>query len=188
MPRITLLPWREEQRQKGKKEFGLALFGALLLAAGATLGTQVYYQQKISDQNQRIQILNSEIDDLNEKIAEIDQLEAQKRRLLARMEVIEQLEATTPEAVILIDTLVDAIPAGTWLTEIRQQGTNVNLAGRAQSNARVAEFLRNLDGSPWISGPPRLEEIINDGTGPIRDGRFNIEVTQVRLTDDQEAQ
>jgi Tfp pilus assembly protein PilN len=36
---INLLPWREELRQKRKKEFGLALLGALLLAGAITLGT-----------------------------------------------------------------------------------------------------------------------------------------------------
>jgi type IV pilus assembly protein PilN len=187
MPRINLLPWREEQRQKRKKEFGLALVGALLLAAGATLGTQLYYTQQIAYQNERLRILDTEIEDLNAKIAEINQLETQKRRLLARMEVIERLENTTPEAVTLVDSLVDTIPSGTWLTEAKQQGARITLTGLAQSNARISDFMRNIDESPWIRDP-FLDDIVNDGTGPIRDGRFNLLITQVRLNDDEEAQ
>ena len=187
MPMINLLPWREELRQKRKKEFGLAMVGALLLAAGATLGTQLFYGQKISNQNQRIDILNSEIEVLNEAIAEIEQLEAQKRRLIARMEVIEQLEATTPEAVTLIDSLVETIPDGSYLTEATQEGTLITVTGMAQSNARVADFLRNIDRSPWIRDPD-LKGITNDRTGPIDDGQFTLEITQVRLNEDEETQ
>jgi Tfp pilus assembly protein PilN len=38
---INLLPWREELRQKRKKEFGLALLGALLLGGAVTHGLEV---------------------------------------------------------------------------------------------------------------------------------------------------
>jgi type IV pilus assembly protein PilN len=187
MPMINLLPWREELRQKRKKEFGLALVGALLLATGVTLGTQLFYAQKISNQNQRIDILNNEIAELNEKIAEIEQLEAQKRRLIARMEVIEQLEATTPEAVTLIDALVETIPSGTYLQEATQENAEITVSGMAQSNARVSEFMRNVDDSEWIRNPVLLD-IKNEGNGPIADGEFNLVITQVRINDDEEAQ
>jgi type IV pilus assembly protein PilN len=183
---INLLPWREELRQKRKKEFGLALLGALLLAGAITLGTQYFYDQKIAYQEQRISILNTEINELNEKIAEIEQLDAQKRRLLARMEVIEQLESTTPEAVTLIDSLVETITPGTYLTQITQTGTSIAATGQAQSNARISAFMRNIEDSPWIRDA-NLDIIVNDGSGPVVDGRFNMLITQVRFSDDQEA-
>lgn len=188
MPMINLLPWREELRQKRKKEFGMALFGALLLAAGATLGAQLYYGSKISNQNQRLTILDGEITELQAKIEEIDQLEAQKLRLINRMEVIEDLEATTPEAVRLIDALVEATPSGIYVSEAAQQDNEIKLTGITQSNARVADFLRNVDNSPWVRDP-FLDDITNDGSGPIDDdGEFNMLFYQVRLSDDEETQ
>jgi type IV pilus assembly protein PilN len=185
---INLLPWREELRQKRKKEFGLALFGALLLAAGATLGAQLYYGGKISNQNQRLAILDGEITELQAKIEEIDQLEAQKLRLINRMEVIEDLEATTPEAVTLIDSLVEATPSGIYLSEAVQEGNEITVTGMTQSNARVSDFLRNIESSEWIRDHDLLD-ITNDGSGPIADdGEFNILFYQVRLSDDEETQ
>jgi type IV pilus assembly protein PilN len=186
MPMINLLPWREELRQKRKKNFGLAMVGALLLAAAATLGTQYFYQQKIDYQDRRIERINQAIAEVDEAIREIETLDQEKRRLIERMGVVVQLEATTPEAVTLIDAFVDTLPDGTHLTLINQTGTTVRIAGVAQSNGRVSDFMRNIERADWIRSP-RLEDIINEGSGLINDGRFNMFVTQVRFSDEEEA-
>jgi type IV pilus assembly protein PilN len=65
----------------------------------------------------------------------------------------------------LFDELVTATPEGVFLTKVEQTGRNVIVEGRAQSNARVSAFMRNVDASAWI-GSPRLLLIENkDKTG-----------------------
>src|SRR5690606_18706657 len=83
----------------------------------------------------------------------IDELDRQKARLLARKEVIEQLQANRSQMVHLFDSLVRTIPDGVVLTTIKQEGEKLTLEGRSQSNARVSTYMRNLEGSGWMTKP-----------------------------------
>jgi type IV pilus assembly protein PilN len=186
MPMINLLPWREELRQKRKKEFFLSVFGAVLLAAALTMGTKAYYRAQISGQESRNQILRTEIEELDKLIAEINEFDTRKRRLLDRMEIIDQLERTTPEAVMLVDSLVDIMTEGTYLTAVNQSGTRVELAGRSRSNQRVADLLRNVDSALWLK-TPLLDDVVTEGDGPQRSNQFNVSFDQVRISENEEA-
>ena len=53
----------------------------------------------------RINGLESEISKLDKKISEIRDLELEKERLLARMQIIQQLQSSRPEIVHLMDEL-----------------------------------------------------------------------------------
>ena len=53
----------------------------------------------------------------------------------------------------LFDSLVRTIPDGVTLTSIKQEGEILTLGGRSQSNARVSTYMRNLEGSGWMTGP-----------------------------------
>ena len=84
---------------------------------------------------------------------EIKTLGRQKDRLLARKKVIEQLQANRSQMVHLFDSLVRTIPDGVALSNIKQEGEILTLEGRAQSNARVSAYMRNLEGSGWMTNP-----------------------------------
>jgi type IV pilus assembly protein PilN len=66
------------------------------------------------------------------------------------MDVIQRLQESRPEIVHLFDELVKAIPDGVYLTKESQDGKTVVVEGRAQSNARVSAFMRNIDASSWL--------------------------------------
>ncbi|RKT44065.1 PilN domain-containing protein [Thiocapsa rosea] len=163
MTRINLLPWREEARQRRRKEFaaagGLALVFTLLLAVLVHL----QIEGRIGDQLARNQLMEGEIAQLDRQIKEIQDLEKIKADLLSRMEIIQQLQESRPEIVRLFDELVVAIPEGVYLTKLEQNGRAVVVEGRAQSNARVSAFMRSIEASQWI-GKPRLL-LIEDKTG-----------------------
>jgi len=53
----------------------------------------------------------------------------------------------------LFDSLVRTIPDGVILTSIKQDEDTLTLEGRAQSNARVSTYMRNLEGSGWMTKP-----------------------------------
>lgn len=153
MARINLLPWRAERRANRQKEFygmlGLAAVGGLVLS----FLIWFHYSQQISGQNTRNQFLQAEIQKVEGKIKEIEALDKQKDRLLARKKVIEQLQANRSQMVHLFDSLVRTIPDGVALASIKQEGEILTLEGRAQSNARVSNYMRNLEGSGWMTNP-----------------------------------
>jgi type IV pilus assembly protein PilN len=178
MPKINLLPWRSELRQRRKKEFLDALAGTLVVAAGVVYLSKLTVQGWTSAQQGRNQILRAEIADLEKQIEEINGLESQRSRLLARMQVITQLQRSRPEVVHLFDELVDAVPEGVNLTQVAQQGGRIELSGAAQSSTRVSALMRNIDSSDWLR-QPALEGVEFVTQGVDRSARFKVFAQQV---------
>ncbi len=185
MPRVNLLPWRAEQREQRKKEFLAALGIAVALGAIVTLGAKFTYQGWIKDQQARNDLLKTEISVLDKQIDEILGLENQKERLLARMEIIEQLQRSRPESVHLFDELVRTLPEGVYLTEVSQSGRRVQIKGAAQSSTRVSALMRNIDASSWLRDPGLdVVQTVNDG--PSRNAEFTVFAQQIAMDDEEE--
>jgi type IV pilus assembly protein PilN len=180
MPRINLLPWRSELRQARKKEFLVALLGAIIVGAGLVYVSKLTVQGWTRAQGGRNEILQTEIVQLDKQIEEINSLENQRERLLARMQVIDQLQRSRPEVVHLFDELVNAIPEGVNLVEVAQQGARIELRGSAQSSTRVSTLMRNIDGSEFLRNPG-LDVVETVTTGVDRNSQFKLFAEQVSM-------
>ncbi|HKS54008.1 MAG TPA: PilN domain-containing protein [Steroidobacteraceae bacterium] len=153
MPRINLIPWREAERKRKRQEFGVGILGAFIAAAVITFLVNLQMNAAIDNQNEKNQYLNDEIAKLDKQITEILALEDEKRRLRARIDVIEKLELSRPEIVHMFDQLVRTIPDGVNLTTLKQSDRKLTLKGLAQSSTRVASYMRNIDASEWLKDP-----------------------------------
>ena len=122
MPSINLLPWREEERKKRQRDFGVSTAAAVVAGVAVVMLTVLAFNQMISGQNSRNDRLEAEIAELDKSIAEIESLEREKERLLARMEIIEQLQKSRPEIVHLFDEVARQLPEGVYLTGLKQTG------------------------------------------------------------------
>jgi type IV pilus assembly protein PilN len=161
MPRINLLPWRDEERKERKLKFLVALGGAAIAAlAVAGIGFMMM-DSMVSAQEARNERLNEEIAVLDRQIEKINSLEADKARFIARMEVIEKLQRSRPEIVHIFDEIAKQIPDGVYLTAIQQNGQRIKFEGVAQSSTRVSAFMRNIDGSDYLKNPEL--EIVQTG-------------------------
>ena len=150
MARINLLPWREERRKQRQQEFYVLLGASAVVAIIAVFVSLWYIESQIEAQTGRNNTLTQEIKALDAQIAEIEELDRQRDRLIARKEIIEQLQATRSQMVHLFDELVRTLPEGVQLSSIKQGGSTLTLEGVAQSNARVSAYMRNLDASAWL--------------------------------------
>jgi type IV pilus assembly protein PilN len=186
MPRINLLPWREEERKKRQRDFLIATAGAFVAAIAVVGLTMFVYGQRIDGQNARNARLQAEITELDKSIKEIDGLEAQKARLLARMDIIEQLQRSRPEIVHLFDEVTRQLPEGVYLTGMKQVGTQVEVTGIAQSSTRVSALMRQIDRSKWLSDPDVVKVETTD-QGPARQARFIVTLKQVGSVNDGDA-
>ncbi len=180
MPRINLLPWREEERKKRQRDFGVALAGAVVAAIAVVMLTMFAYNSMIANQESRNDRLQAEIAELDKSIEEIDDLELQKERLLARMEIIDQLQKSRPEIVHLFDEIARQLPNGVYLTGLRQAGNQVELRGVAQSSTRVSALMRRIDASEWLTDPDvdRVETTTVRGSGS-RQAEFVVNLKQL---------
>jgi len=153
MPRINLLPWRDELRTERRNQFFVSLGAAAAVAGLLILIGNLTFGNIIGNQKDRNRLLQSEIDLLNIKIKEIIDLEDQKERLLARMEIIEQLQRSRPSVVHIFEELVTTLPDGVFLSKVKQNGNRLEIVGTAESNTRVSAFMRNIDNSEWLASP-----------------------------------
>jgi len=177
MARINLLPWRDELRKQKQQQFIVVTAGTAVVGGLLVLLAHMQFTGLIDKQNQRNQFLENEIATLEKKIRKIKDLEKTKTALLARMDIIQQLQHSRPQSVHLMDQLVLTLPDGLYLNKISQKGTALTLSGSAQSNARVSAYMRNIDSSEWMA-QPRLEVIKTKDGDSRRSAEFILRASQ----------
>jgi type IV pilus assembly protein PilN len=153
MPRINLLPHREELRKERKVKFVVALGIATLVAGVVTFVGYLMFNSMIDAQMRRNEQLHAEIKRLDKQIEEINDLETSKQNFIARMEIIEKLQRSRPEIVHVFDEIVRTLPDGVYLTGVKQTDKRLKFDGVAQSSTRVSTFMRNIDSSVWMDNP-----------------------------------
>jgi type IV pilus assembly protein PilN len=170
MARINLLPWRAERRELRKREFFIQLGMAAAAAVAVVILWGLFMDARISNQNDRNDYLTGEIKQLDAQIAEIKDLQKTKSQLLARKQIIEQLQENRAQMVHLFDELVKTIPDGARLTSFKQNGDVLTLDGVAQSNATVADYMRKVEASPWLGSADlvKTENKHNDSRTPYQ--------------------
>jgi len=153
MANINLLPWRERQREERKQQFFATLGVAAGIAALILFGADRVLVSQIDNQNARNRYLTEQIALLDKEIAEIRQLQQQKRDLTARMAVIQDLQGRRPVIVRLFDELVRTLPEGIYYDRITRTEQSISIEGIAESNSRVSALMRSLDESEWFANP-----------------------------------
>jgi len=180
MAHINLLPWREERRQERQQQFFVALIAGLIFAAAVLYGAVWYEDSLLEQQNLRNSYLQTEITKLDHKIAEIRTLGKEREKLLARMKVIEGLQASRPKVVKVFDALVRCVPDGIYLDKVTRQGDKLTLNGVAQSNARVSVFMGMLeDNAEFID--PKLTVIQRTSTKDDAIRKFTLTVKESKV-------
>ncbi|MGH8711539.1 MAG: PilN domain-containing protein [Burkholderiales bacterium] len=173
MIRINLLPHRELKRGARQRQFYIQ--AGMVAGLGVLIVFLVHsvISARISYQMERNRYLEREIAVLDIQIDEIKKLKEQIQVLLARKKVVEALQTGRAETVHLLDQLVRQLPDGVYLKGVKETGNRVDLAGYAQTNARVSTLLRNLESTPWFESP-NLVEIRAVTQGNIRLSEFNL--------------
>jgi type IV pilus assembly protein PilN len=185
MARINLLPWREQLRKEKQRDFLVLLGFAAVVTAILVAVAYIHVGGLIEYQERRNAFLQNEIRILDAKIKEIRSLEATKKALLERMRVIEDLQKRRPVIVHVFDELVNTLPPATYLTSVRQKGNMLEIAGRAESNARVSKYMRNIEASPWLRDPS-LEVIERKNVGGMRVSEFRLRA-KITTPDDEQS-
>jgi type IV pilus assembly protein PilN len=181
--RINLLPWRAQARQERQQEFVNVLVVGLVVAL-IVLGL-VYFtiNQMIDNQKSRNQYLSQQIVLLDKKIKEIKNLQQQRKELVARMNVIEKLQADRNNSVQIFDELVHIIPDAIYLGQISKQGDLIMVTGVADSNATVSRFMHNIELSRWLANPTLKEVVTKQGkTEKTRTFAITMTTKQLKTT------
>lgn len=157
---INLLPHRERARAQAQRDFHSSLLGAAVLGGLVAVLVYLGYQHQIDGQRSRNAYLRAQITALDAQIKEVAGLEKEIADLKARQRAVQSLQLNRNLAVQLLSGVLQDLPEGMFLTQVKQQGNEVLIEGMAQSNERVSELLRNLaESENWIEQPD-LREIV----------------------------
>ena len=177
MPRINLLPWRDQERKERKLAFFVALGGAAVGAAVVAFACFLLFKSNIGSQEERNNLLRAEIKTVDRQIEEINDLEMQKQRFISRMQVIEKLQRSRSEVVHLFDEVARTMPDGTYLTTFAQDGKKLKFEGVAQSSTRVSTFMRAISASQWMKDPEL--EVVESKPGNTVGNSFVLDASQI---------
>jgi type IV pilus assembly protein PilN len=152
MIRINLLPFRAARKRENIKRqvsfFGLSVL--LLLVAMAY--TFLDLNNRLSDAKAEESRLNAELAKYQKDIARINSLKKKIELIKTKLDVIKTLEQGKQGPVRLLDELTRAVPKDRlWLSSLAESKGKLNLRGMARDNETVAEFMVNLELSPYIS-------------------------------------
>jgi type IV pilus assembly protein PilN len=171
--KINLLDWRTEVSNFRQQQFlAMLMLGGALAAGGVGM---VWYgvTDAIDFQRQRNAFLKGQIAEMDKKIKEIEELEKVKANLLARMKVIEELQASRTAMVHFFDEVLNTLPDGVYIRTLKQSGTSVTIDGVAESNGRVSAYMKNIESSRWFA-EPRLVVINTKDVAKRRQSEFQL--------------
>jgi type IV pilus assembly protein PilN len=180
---INLLPHREERRKRRKVAYYAGLGVAALVGVAIVGVWYLVVEQLVSGQQQRNAFLQAEIAKLDVQIKDIASLKAEIASLKARQKAVEDLQIDRNVPVHVLNELVKQVPEGIYVTSVKQDGQNLNVAGIAQTQERVSEFLRNTAyNSEWLVKPDLVESKAAVLQGVSRGEQKRLFDFSVRLT------
>lgn len=143
------IPEEGKEKKKLSLEFNYNLIFLLVIVAIAAL----FYTQKTSLDKERELLLNAENEKskLRDVVKTLDQLEQQRSTHEKKIDLITELKSRQGAAVFILEELGRNIPEWVWLTEASYRGKTVRLKGRAINNSLVAQYISNLEESPYFS-------------------------------------
>ncbi|MFT5276655.1 MAG: type IV pilus assembly protein PilN [Glaciecola sp.] len=147
MAHVNLLPWREAQRQRHKKQYitSLVAISVAVLLVFWMLGEVI--EQQVRNQNSRNNFLEQQIGVLDTQIERIKDIRSTKSEIAQRMALIEQLQISKNVSPIVFDELTRIVPAGVSFEKMSRNGNLIEIVGISESNNRLSSFMRNLEQS-----------------------------------------
>jgi type IV pilus assembly protein PilN len=99
------------------------------------------------------------------------------------MKIIQDLQGNRPVTARIFDQMTRTLPDGVYFNDVSMTGTRISILGAAESNNRVSELMRKMDGSEWLTGP-NLAQVKATTAGAIDQANtFSLTVEQTRPTD-----
>ena len=181
MADINLLPWREAAREERRRQFISVLVGVLVLGCLVGYAGEFVRQGQIESQQLRNNHIVEATRELDRQVAEIRQLQERKQQMLARMDVIKNLQNSRPEVVRQFDEFVRVLPDGAYIQSVRARGVQIAIQGTSQSNNRISNFMRNLDASDKYRNPNLTQVNANRELGD-QGSNFNMGVVVIPNT------
>jgi type IV pilus assembly protein PilN len=151
MIQINLLPVRAKKRRVTGKQ----VFYAYLASIAATITVigmvWILQEDQVSGLNKQVAEIKAEVDKFAKYEAILQDVTKKKEIIDKKRELIRGLQQDRDTIVRLMALISAEIPAEkVWLEKLLQTANSLTVDGLALSNEAIAEFMRNLESSPYV--------------------------------------
>ena len=101
----------------------------------------------------QLRLVNQDLASMSDVVGRRNEFEAQSAELARRVALIEELRGRQGGPVRMLDQVSRAMPEGVWLTELRQEGADITVQGRATSLTVLSELVVALESSGYFTLP-----------------------------------
>jgi len=152
-PAAAAIQAERPQFSLGAKQGDIILL--IVLALGLiVVGTQWFLlTSKRSELREVERQRRRERDELLVYIKKVEELEARREALRHKINVINELKRNQRGPVRILDEVSRALPELVWLTKMVLKGNNVEISGNAMDENAVANYISNIDASPFFDEP-----------------------------------
>ncbi|MDF2155679.1 PilN domain-containing protein [Vibrio sp. CAU 1672] len=149
--RVNLLPWREQRRAEHRRRFVGLVVLAVVIAGGVQAGVGYYIQHQQKQQQERLRYLEHYITQLDRRIETMKIAEEEHSQILARIQIVEALQQGRNKTTEFMNLMPSLIPEGVFVDKIKMNDRHVEVSGIADSTARLATMLDNMERSSLLS-------------------------------------
>lgn len=175
MAKINLLPWREELREKRKRDYlsvlVLVFMGSILIVYLILNAIEII----TNEQRNRNALLQAEVSVLDNQISEIKKIKQQRKNVEQRTRIILNLQKARSLPTKILDELARVVPAGMYLSSINKKGSMLWIEGQSESNNNVANMMRKVEASFWLHDP-NMESIVAQSNETSQLQRFYLNI------------
>ena len=104
----------------------------------------------------QLRAVNESLASMADVVERRNEFEAQSAELARRVALIEQLREGQGGPVRMLDQVSRGLPAGVWLSELRQDGADITIQGRATSLTMLSDLVVALEASGYFTLPVEI--------------------------------
>ena len=155
MIRINLMA---VERGRTARRFGPELGNKVTLVCGAifvgVVVMVVWQSFGVREETARqLRLVNQDLASMFDVVGRRNEFEAQSAELARRVALIEELRNGQSGPVRMLDQVSRGLPEGVWLTELRQEGANITIQGRATNLTVLSDLVVALESSGYFALP-----------------------------------
>lgn len=137
----------------GGRQGDILLLVALMIGLAITGGRWYMLQSTVTELTGIKSDRTTERNELQQYIDKVEELEAKRAELKAKIDTIRQLKENQKGPVRILDEISRAMPDLVWLTGLNLAQTHLTINGMALDENAVANYVDNLNASPFFSEP-----------------------------------
>jgi type IV pilus assembly protein PilN len=151
MIRVNLLPFRVRIRKESVRQFISVYLLSVVFVLVSMSYLWIRQNSQISTLDSRLKELTREADSYAKYEKILQELMRKKEIIETKRRVIQDLQKDRDKLVRVLALLSITVPAErVWFEKFLQSGNNITVEGIALSNETIAEFMRNLEVSPYV--------------------------------------